>query len=119
MKPTANQACVAIIAGEASGDLHGAKLISAMQKRDSTLFFCGIGGPCLKQAGMRILVEASELTVVGITEVFGKLPVILRALGTIRKLLTSLKPGIATPRAIHYTCRTGIISIIHTFSVTA
>jgi lipid A disaccharide synthetase len=33
MSPATHQACVAIIAGEASGDLHGAKLIKAMQKK--------------------------------------------------------------------------------------
>ncbi len=94
MSPATDQACVAIIAGEASGDLHGAKLIQAMQKKKPGLFYCGIGGPALKQAGVRILVEASELTVVGITEVFAKLPGILKGMGTIKKLLNSLKPDL-------------------------
>jgi lipid-A-disaccharide synthase len=58
------------------------------------LFFCGIGGPALRQAGVRILVDASELTVVGITEVFSKLSVILKGMGTIKKLLKSLKPDL-------------------------
>jgi len=89
-----NQACVAIIAGEASGDQHGAKLINAMQKKNPGLFYCGIGGPALKQAGVRILVDASELTVVGITEVFAKIPGILKGMGAIKKLLNSLKPDL-------------------------
>jgi len=92
MNPVSNQTCVAIIAGEASGDQHGAKLIKAMQKKNPALFFCGIGGPALRQAGVRILVDAAELTVVGITEVFAKLPGILKGMGTIKKLLKSLKP---------------------------
>ena len=92
MCPTTPQACVAIIAGEASGDLHGAKLIQAMQQKRPGLFYCGIGGPALKQAGVRILVDASELTVVGITEVFAKLPGILKGMATIKKLLSSLNP---------------------------
>lgn len=92
MNPVSNQTCVAVIAGEASGDQHGAKLIKAMQKKNPALFFCGIGGPALRQAGVRILVDASELTVVGITEVFSKLPGILKGMGTIKKLLKSLKP---------------------------
>ena len=94
MNPATNQACVAIIAGEASGDLHGAKLINAMQKKNPGLFFCGIGGPHLRRAGVRILVDSAELTVVGITEVFGKLSGILKGLGTIKKLLKSLKPDL-------------------------
>lgn len=92
MNPVSNQTCVAVIAGEASGDQHGAKLIKAMQKKNPALFFCGIGGPALRQAGVRILVDACELTVVGITEVFSKLPGILKGMGTIKKLLKSLKP---------------------------
>jgi lipid-A-disaccharide synthase len=94
MNPVANQACVVIIAGEASGDLHGAKLIQAMQKKNPDLFCCGIGGPALKRAGVRILVDASELTVVGITEVFAKLPGILKAMGTAKRILNSLKPDL-------------------------
>ncbi len=94
MSPTTHQACVAIIAGEASGDQHGAKLINAMQKKNPGLFYCGIGGPALKQAGVRILVDASELTVVGITEVFAKIPGILKGMGVIKRLLNSLKPDL-------------------------
>jgi len=94
MNSISKQACVAIIAGEASGDQHGAKLVKAMLKKNPALFFCGIGGPALRQAGVRILVEASELTVVGITEVLSKIPVILEGMGTIKKLLKSLKPDL-------------------------
>ena len=94
MKSVSNQSCVAIIAGEASGDQHGAKLVEAMRKKNRTLFFCGIGGPALRQAGVRILVDASELTVVGITEVFSKLPGIFKGMGAIKKLLKSLKPDL-------------------------
>ena len=92
MNPVSNQACVVIVAGEASGDQHGAQLIKAMQEKNPALFFCGIGGTALRQAGVRILVDASELTVVGITEVFSKLPGILKGMGIIKKLLRSLKP---------------------------
>ncbi len=94
MKPGTNQYCVAIIAGEASGDQHGAKLVTAMKNRRPELFFCGIGGPALRQAGVRIVVEASELTVVGITEVFAKIPAILKGMATIKKLLKSLRPDL-------------------------
>jgi len=94
MKLTSHQPCVAIVAGEASGDQHGAKLVRAMLKRQPKLFFCGIGGPGLRQAGVRIVVDAAELTVVGITEVFSKIPDILKGMGTFKKLLKSLKPDL-------------------------
>ena len=94
MKPGTNQFCVAILAGEASGDQHGAKLVSAMQNKHPGLFFCGMGGDALKQAGVRIVMEASELTVVGITEVFAKIPAILKGMAKIKKLLKSLNPDL-------------------------
>ena len=94
MNPGASQFCVTILAGEASGDQHGAKLVSAMQKKTSSLFFCGMGGDALRRAGVRIVMEASELTVVGITEVFVKIPAILKGMAKIKKLLISLKPDL-------------------------
>ncbi len=94
MTPANHQACVAIIAGEASGDQHGAKLIAAMKKKQPAVFYCGIGGPAMRAAGVRILVDASDLTVVGITEVLAKLPAILKGMGVMKRLLNSLKPDL-------------------------
>ena len=94
MNSISDRACVAIIAGEASGDQHGARLVTAMQEKDPAIFFCGIGGSELRRAGVRILVDASELTVVGLTEVFSKLPGILKGMSTIKKVLKSLKPDL-------------------------
>lgn len=83
-----------IIAGEASGDLHGAKLVAAMRARDPSLFICGVGGHALRQAGVRILVEASELSVVGITEVFSKIGSLWKGASRVKKLLKSLHPDL-------------------------
>lgn len=83
-----------IIAGETSGDLHGAKLVSAMQKRNNGLVFCGIGGRALKKAGVDILIDASEISVVGITEVFSKTPGILRGLRVVKKTLKTARPDL-------------------------
>jgi lipid-A-disaccharide synthase len=68
-----------IVAGEASGDLHGANLVRAMQAQVQDLHFCGMGGRELEQAGMELLCDASKLAVVGVTEVLSHLGDILRA----------------------------------------
>ena len=81
-----------IIAGEASGDLHASRLVRAMNDKDPSFFFFGIGGNALKDAGVRILFDSSELAVVGITEVFSKIPHIFKALSTSKNLLKSLRP---------------------------
>ena len=86
--------CIMIIAGETSGDIHGAKLVSAMRKRNNGLFFCGIGGRALGEAGVKLLMDASEIAVVGITEVFSKIPNILKGLRVAKKALKTLHPDL-------------------------
>ena len=95
MLPKYNQKkTIMIIAGEASGDHHGAKLVNAMKMEKNNLFFYGIGGNAMKKEGVKILVDAAELAVVGITEVFAKLPSIFKALSVAKRLLKSLKPDL-------------------------
>lgn len=60
---------IMIVAGEASGDQHGAQLVSGVLKRDQGVRFSGIGGERMRHAGATILVDASELAVVGLVEV--------------------------------------------------
>lgn len=88
------QKCVMIIAGEASGDLHGSKLVMAMRKSNDSLFFCGIGGQALKNAGVRILADASELAVVGITEAFPKMISLVKGMTIAKRLLKILHPDL-------------------------
>jgi len=88
------QKCVMIIAGEVSGDHHGAKLVRAMRAKDPDLFFCGIGSRDMRAAGVRILVDSTDVAVVGITEILARLPHILGAFATTRRVLKSLKPDL-------------------------
>jgi len=83
-----------IIAGEASGDLHGSNVVRAMKQRDNSLFFCGIGGQLLKQAGMRIMMDASEISVVGITEVLSKAANIWRGMSLAKEMLRTMRPDL-------------------------
>ncbi len=62
---------VMIIAGEASGDLHGAHLIHALKELVPDLSVCGIGGEHLQKEGVDILFDAGKLAVVGLAEVLG------------------------------------------------
>ena len=83
-----------IIAGEASGDIHGARLVSAMKGRNKDLYFCGIGGDALRDAGVEIIQDASTLAVVGITEVFSKVFSLVKGMAGSKRLLKNLKPGL-------------------------
>ncbi len=86
--------CVMIIAGEASGDIHGSRLVKTMREKNKNLFFFGIGGNALKKEGVRILFDAEKLSVVGLTEVFPKLFSILKGLRVAKRLLKSLRPDL-------------------------
>lgn len=65
---------ILISAGEASGEMYGAQLIEALRRRDPSLEFFGVGGPRMREAGCDTLIDASDLAVVGITEILGHLP---------------------------------------------
>jgi len=69
-----------IVTGEASGDLHGAKLINAVTARSPETFFYGVGGPRMAAAGCDILIPGEQLAVMGLVEVIGHFPVIWRSL---------------------------------------
>jgi lipid-A-disaccharide synthase len=65
---------ILISAGEASGEMYGAQLIEALRKRDSSLEFFGAGGDRMRAAGCKTVVDAKDLSVVGITEIVSHLP---------------------------------------------
>ena len=77
-----------IVAGEASGDLHGGNLVRAMRQIDPSLSFYGVGGERIQTAGVELFANAADMAVVGLTEVAFKLGMILRVM---RRLKTSLK----------------------------
>jgi len=85
---------VLIIAGEASGDMHGANLVREMLNRDPALNFYGIGGKRMQQEGVQLLADASTMAVVGLTEVVFKLKDILKIMRTIKKSLDERRPDL-------------------------
>ena len=85
---------VMIVAGEASGDMHGASLVREMQKMDSSLNFYGIGGNRLQEAGVKLMANASEMAVVGLTEVIVKLGKFITVLNLMKKSLDDVKPDL-------------------------
>jgi len=85
---------ILIVAGEASGDLHGAALIRAIKKLDQGMTVRGIGGKKMEEAGVDIIVPASDLAVVGLTEVFPKVMNHLRAYAHMRSFLRNTRPDL-------------------------
>jgi lipid-A-disaccharide synthase len=85
---------IMIVAGEASGDMHGASLVREMLKIDPSLNFYGIGGGKLQEAGVKLLANASEMAVVGLTEVISRLGSFLRIMNRMKKSLDDCKPDL-------------------------
>ncbi len=66
-------------AGEASGDMYAARLATALQARANVAIF-GMGGPQMRAAGVDVITDYSEVSVVGISEVLRRLPALRRAM---------------------------------------
>jgi lipid-A-disaccharide synthase len=85
---------VMMVTGEASGDLHGAHLMEAVQRIDPGIQFSGMGGEALKRAGMNLLYHNQSLSVVGITEVLLKLRSIQKTLSGLKQFLERERPDL-------------------------
>jgi lipid-A-disaccharide synthase len=83
---------VMIVAGEASGDLHGANLVMAMRRHEPDLSFFGMGGVELAAAGVELLYDARKLAVVGAFEVLAHLPDIVAAQRILKKRMKEDRP---------------------------
>lgn len=85
---------VMIVAGEASGDLHGAMLVREMRQINPAVDFHGVGGAKMKEAGVRLLADAADIGVVGVTEVFSKIGTFIKIISGIKKSMDRLKPAL-------------------------
>jgi len=85
---------VMIVAGEASGDLHGSFLVREMLAINPSLHFYGIGGNKMKEAGVKLLVSAADIGVVGISEAFSKAGTFIKIINMVRKSMDQLKPNL-------------------------
>ncbi|HEY4154159.1 MAG TPA: lipid-A-disaccharide synthase [Puia sp.] len=81
-----------LIAGEASGDLHGSNLVRELRKKDPAAEIRGWGGDLMQAAGAEIVKHYRDLAFMGFTEVIRNLPVILRNIRFCKKDIESFQP---------------------------
>lgn len=83
---------IALFAGEASGDLHGALLAEEIAARSPGARIWGVGGEKMRAAGVEILRGIDELAVLGFAEVFVRLPFFMRLFGELRAAIEARRP---------------------------
>ncbi len=83
-----------IVAGEASGDLHGSRLVRAMKEKEPALRFSGIGGRKMREAGVDLIADVSDMAVVGLTEVVHRLFHILTVMREMKQRLRLERPAL-------------------------
>ncbi len=84
-----------VSSGEASGDLHGARLLRALRRLRPEVTGFGMGGRRLEAEGLSVVVRSESLSVVGISEVIEKLPALVRALRSLRQDARRRRPDAA------------------------
>jgi lipid-A-disaccharide synthase len=89
----ARRPLVLLVAGEASGDLRGAELVAALRALVPEVRVVGVGGDKLREAGMEVLVDAAELSAMGVTELFGRVGSIVRSYRRVRDAITGGSRG--------------------------
>ncbi|EQD28290.1 Glycosyl transferase, family 19, partial [mine drainage metagenome] len=85
---------IALLAGEASGDLLGAELLAALRARIPQARFVGIGGPRMRAQGMTCWYDINALSVMGLSEVLRHLPRLLRLRRELTRRLLRERPAL-------------------------
>ncbi len=91
---SAEAPAVMLVAGEASGDLHGAALCQALLAMSPGCRLFGMGGARMAAAGMDLLVDVTPAAVVGGSEALGRVPLLYRAYRRLRSALEGERPGV-------------------------
>jgi lipid-A-disaccharide synthase len=84
---------IMVVAGEASGDLHAAALVQALKRIEPLYRYYGVGGEKLRAEGVELIADSAIMGVIGLTEVFLKLPVILKVMNSLVRSFEEKRPA--------------------------
>src|SRR5271157_5988468 len=87
---------VMISAGEASGEMYGAELLTALREQTGDKIVCfGMGGERMSEAGCELAIHARDVAVVGLFEVLSHLPGIYRNFHKLLAAVDQKRPDVA------------------------
>lgn len=101
IEPLRHPLKVALVAGEASGDILGAGLMQAIREHYPQVEFIGVGGPLMEAQGLQSYFPMERLAIMGLVEVLGRLPELLarrkRLIATLKQQQPDVFVGIDAP----------------------
>ena len=83
---------ILLVAGEASGDLHGGHLLQALRRRCPAARVQGVGGAQLQAAGMELLADVNQLSAAGLVEIVGSIPRHWRVMRLLKRQMDRHRP---------------------------
>ena len=83
-----------LVVGEASGEAHAARVITELKKKAPNIIVSGIGGDNLRAAGMDVVIDFSELAVMGLLEVLKRYRYLNQVFNQMVELLKTQKPDL-------------------------
>jgi lipid-A-disaccharide synthase len=86
---------VFISAGELSGDIVGARLVTELRRRDPAIHLFGTGGRRMADAGLIVDSDTNDIGVVGVTEALATIPSVVRAYRAIHRRVRDVEPQVA------------------------
>lgn len=95
IEDTKNPIKIFLLAGEPSGDALGARLMIGLRQRvpkKYSIEFHGVGGALMEKEGLKSLFPMDELTIMGVIEVFPKIPQLLRLINKTAQAAKDLNP---------------------------
>lgn len=85
---------IMLVAGEASGDQLGGRLMAALKAKRDHIRFIGVGGPRMEREGLKSLFPMNEMSVMGLTEVVPHIPHLLKRIAQTADFAKSEKPDV-------------------------
>lgn len=85
---------ILLVTGEISGEQHACYLVQQVRQHDPSVYFYGMGSHTLQAANVDIILDNRPLTILGITQIVSKLPVLYRAMRRLKRELATNPPDL-------------------------